>query len=78
MFGRAIKDKFPLCIFENSEISKFSGSFMPKITRPNMWLLVNHTNHFVLKLISFDSMQSWFSGRAITITMLITMNRVTI
>ena len=24
MFGRAIKDKFPLCIFENFEISKFS------------------------------------------------------
>ena len=46
MFGRAIWDKLPKCIFENFQNSKFSkiasGDLSPKLPEPNMWLLVNH------------------------------------
>ena len=54
MFGRAIWDKFPECIFENFEISKFS-----KITRltcpkysPNQtceyWLITSTASNYKL------------------------------
>ena len=54
MFGRAIWDKLPECIYENFEIAwvkrgqfqNFQKSrewFILKIARWNMWLLVNNT-----------------------------------
>ena len=54
MFGRAIWDKLPKCIFENFEIAwvkwgqfqnfqKSWGWLLPELPEPNMWLLVNHT-----------------------------------
>ena len=53
MFGRAIWDKLPECIFEkfilprqnegNFKIFKnHEGYLSPKSPEPNMWLLVNH------------------------------------
>ena len=80
MFGRAIWDKLPKCIFENFEIArvkrgqfqkfwKLWGWFIPRIAPTNMWLLVNHTKpikHFVLKLISFKIGQWQINEWAIT------------
>ena len=51
MFGRATEDKFPLCIFENFEISKFSE--MTRViyvqNHPNQtcgyWLIIPNTLH---------------------------------
>ena len=50
MFGRAIWDKMPECIFENFEIARVKrgqfrndGDLSQKLPEPNMWLLVNHT-----------------------------------
>ena len=54
MFGRAIWDKFPKCVFENSEIAwveqgqfqnfkNHEGDLSEKLLKPNTWLLVNHT-----------------------------------
>ena len=49
MFGRAIWDKMPECIFENFEYFKIfknhKGDLSLKLPEPNMWLLllVNHT-----------------------------------
>ena len=50
MFGRAIWDEFPECIFENFEIARVNfkifknheGDLFQKPPKPNMWLLVNH------------------------------------
>ena len=42
MFGRAISDKLPKCIFENFEVSQVKlgqfkwGWFIPKLPQPNM------------------------------------------
>ena len=47
MFGRAIWDKLPKCIFENLEIFKnLKGDLSEELPKPKMWLLVNHTKHF--------------------------------
>ena len=56
MFGIAIWDKIPKCIFENFEIAWVNvkegnfkifknqeGDLSPKSHEPNMWLLINHT-----------------------------------
>ena len=42
MFGRAIWDKLPVCIFENF-FKNHEGDLSQKWPEPNMWLLVNHT-----------------------------------
>ena len=50
MFGRAIWDKLPECIFENAGVKRnfkifknHEGNLSQKSPEPNMWLLVNHT-----------------------------------
>ena len=44
MFGRVIWDKLPKCIFENFKISKnHKSDLSQKLSKPNMWLLVNLT-----------------------------------
>ena len=50
MFGRAIWDKLPECIFENAGVKRnfkifknLEGNLSQKSPEPNMWLLVNHT-----------------------------------
>ena len=50
MFGRAILDKLPECIFENFE--NFEGGLSHKSLETNMRLMVNYTKkHFVSKLM---------------------------
>ena len=55
MFGREIL-----------KFSKITRLIYPKNPQTKMWLLFNHTKHFVLKLISFKSRQLATSERAIT------------
>ena len=51
IFGWAIWDKLPECIFENFEIARVKNNFQKphkgdlsqKLPKPNMWLLVNDT-----------------------------------
>ena len=54
MFGRAIWDNLPKCIFENFEIARvkqgqfqnfknYEGDLSPKLPEPNMPLPVNYT-----------------------------------
>ena len=54
MFGRAVCDKLPECIFESFEIARVKqgqllnfqkswGSFIPKIAQAKHWLLINNT-----------------------------------
>ena len=46
MFGRAIWDKLPECIFENFKFKIFKNhedDLSQKSPEPNMWLLVNQT-----------------------------------
>ena len=73
MFGRAIWDKLPECIFENAGVKRnfkifknHEGNLSQKSPEPNMWFTgqSHHTNkHFVLKLKYFNSGQLQISGQ---------------
>ena len=81
MFGTAIWEKLPECIFENFQKSR--GWFIPK-NRPNQtcdYWLITPKKRFVLKLISFNSGQiqiRQLQNNTINGAMSITINRVII
>ena len=92
MFGRAIWDKLPECIFENFEIKRehfqisknHEGDLSQISPEANIWLLVNHTkpsntlylNEYLLIAGNYKSAGGQFKNNSIDGTILITINRV--
>ena len=75
MFGRAIRDKLPECIFEIFQ--KSQEWFIPKIALTEYVVTgqsLQTNKHFVLKRISFNSRQ--LQNNSVDGAMLITINRV--
>ena len=65
MFESAIWHKLPLFIFKMFLIffSKIMRVIYPKLPKVNMWSLINHNKHFVLKLIYILTEENYKSAR---------------